>query len=701
MSLKSILMTVVTLCVFFSSNIFGQSKSAVQFYDTTGQTKTGKVGWTGDAATGHFFIQVPGSGDLIKSQTDGISVNGTVTATKFSGDGSTLTNLPAPAASTVGSVTGLQDSLNAKASAASLTSLQSQVGAKADSTSVNTKLSAKANASDLTALQTVVGGKADTVMLKKKADTTWVLTKIGAAGGGTITGVTAGSGLTGGGTTGTVSLSIANGSIDSSKIAAGAVTDAKIAGMSYSKLTGVPTGTGTITGVTADSGLSGGGTTGVVGLKLKYGSSGTAATVSRSDHMHTSFDSLTLGTLKTSGNVGIGITNPSQTLDVKDAIGIMSISTAGLYLTSGTSGKSRVRYTGGTGTFSIRDDAAGIDRLNIDNNGNVGIGTTTQSTTLNLSGDYINGYGQLRIDGSTHAYMSLNAANNASYNAGIFLKRDGTTHWEVGFDDVTGNAFYIYEPSAYRFVVKPGGNVGIGTTNPDEIFETDKDGDAYLKIRAVTGNNQNTGIKMQRGTATDVFTDWAIYDSIGMLLFNSSDNAAGTINRLTIAASGNIGIGEPNPTAGKLVVAGNVVANGTTLTSDRRFKTDIVPIDSSLSKVSKLQGVYYNWDRKKWPQKNFTEGKQIGLIAQEVEKVVPEVVNTDKEGYKSLSYDKLTAVLIEAVKEQQKQIETLKAESYSKDKKIADQQQSIIKQEDRLAKIDKMIEQLSKNSSKH
>jgi hypothetical protein len=89
-------------------------------------------------------------------------------------------------------------------------------------------------------------------------------------------------------------------------------------------------------------------------------------------------------------------------------------------------------------------------------------------------------------------------------------------------------------------------------------------------------------------------------------------------------------------------------------------KKDIAPIDSSLSKVSKLQGVYYNWDRKKWPQKNFTEGKQIGLIAQEVEKVVPEVVNTDKEGYKSLSYDKLTAVLIEAMKEQQKEINSQK-----------------------------------------
>jgi hypothetical protein len=94
--------------------------------------------------------------------------------------------------------------------------------------------------------------------------------------------------------------------------------------------------------------------------------------------------------------------------------------------------------------------------------------------------------------------------------------------------------------------------------------------------------------------------------------------------------------------------------------SDRRYKTSITPIDSSLSKVEKLQGVYYDWDRSKWPKKNFPEGKQVGLIAQEVEKVVPEVVNTDKEGCKSLSYDKLTAVLIEAVKELEQENELLK-----------------------------------------
>ena len=85
--------------------------------------------------------------------------------------------------------------------------------------------------------------------------------------------------------------------------------------------------------------------------------------------------------------------------------------------------------------------------------------------------------------------------------------------------------------------------------------------------------------------------------------------------------------------------------------SDRRFKQNIVPIASALDKVTKLQGVSFTWNRAAFPARNFSAGKEIGLIAQDVESVIPEVVLTDVEGYKSITYDKLTAVLIEAVKE--------------------------------------------------
>ena len=85
--------------------------------------------------------------------------------------------------------------------------------------------------------------------------------------------------------------------------------------------------------------------------------------------------------------------------------------------------------------------------------------------------------------------------------------------------------------------------------------------------------------------------------------------------------------------------------------SDRRFKENITPIISALDLVTKLQGVTFTWNRPAFPARNFPAGKEIGLIAQDVEPVIPEVVSTDAQGYKSITYDKLTALLIEAVKE--------------------------------------------------
>lgn len=90
--------------------------------------------------------------------------------------------------------------------------------------------------------------------------------------------------------------------------------------------------------------------------------------------------------------------------------------------------------------------------------------------------------------------------------------------------------------------------------------------------------------------------------------------------------------------------------------SDIRYKKEIHVLNSPLQKVLNLQGVTYEWDKDKVNGAGFEGGRQIGLIAQEVEKVLPELVHTDAKGYKTLSYDKLGPLLIEAVKEQQKTI---------------------------------------------
>ena len=102
--------------------------------------------------------------------------------------------------------------------------------------------------------------------------------------------------------------------------------------------------------------------------------------------------------------------------------------------------------------------------------------------------------------------------------------------------------------------------------------------------------------------------------------------------------------------------------------SDSRLKKKIesIPNSTSLTKVLQLNPVYYEWREDILPSafvKNHKPGRQIGLIAQEIEDIIPEVVKEEKiydEKWKGVNYEKLTAVLIGAVKEQQEQIEELK-----------------------------------------
>lgn len=114
---------------------------------------------------------------------------------------------------------------------------------------------------------------------------------------------------------------------------------------------------------------------------------------------------------------------------------------------------------------------------------------------------------------------------------------------------------------------------------------------------------------------------------------------------------------------GNLSVTGTVTASNVKYKSDLKYKTNIHYIDGALSAVNKIEGVYYNWKADEFPDDNFSEERQIGFIAQDVEKYFPELVRTDNEGYKALDYSKMTAVLLQAVKEQQTLIDEQEAEA--------------------------------------
>ena len=151
-------------------------------------------------------------------------------------------------------------------------------------------------------------------------------------------------------------------------------------------------------------------------------------------------------------------------------------------------------------------------------------------------------------------------------------------------------------------------------------------------------------------------------------------------SQIGIEASGRIAIRNNPGTGYEQLIASNMYANDYYINcwgwlsnyfcSDLRYKKEIEPITNVLPMVLKLQGVKYNWRNDEFPTMHFDDKREIGIIAQDLEKIFPEIVNTNEEGYKSVDYGKLSPVLIEAIKE----LNT----KYENQQKINEAQQKIL-----------------------
>ncbi len=108
---------------------------------------------------------------------------------------------------------------------------------------------------------------------------------------------------------------------------------------------------------------------------------------------------------------------------------------------------------------------------------------------------------------------------------------------------------------------------------------------------------------------------------------------------------------------GNLMDDSEVFALDFVTTSDARYKTHVATLTHALDKVLALRGVTYDWRTEQFPEKRFGKGRQVGFIAQEVEKILPQIVSKDRNGYRAVDYSKVVPVLVEAIKEQQAQIE--------------------------------------------
>lgn len=198
------------------------------------------------------------------------------------------------------------------------------------------------------------------------------------------------------------------------------------------------------------------------------------------------------------------------------------------------------------------------------------------------------------------------------------------------------------------------GYVGVGTWLPKGKLDVDFGATGAIRAGTPLGNGVGWIMIGPNGHRRDI-----VSDNNGVYIGASSNSGAANAD-FQVSEAGKVGIGLLSSVPANIltVVQGSTtdpIADGWTTYSSKRWKTNIKPIDNALDKVARLRGVAFDWKK---------DGKHdIGLVAEEVGQVIPEVVvfESNKKDAKSVDYGRLVALLIEAVKAQQKEIETLKA----------------------------------------
>jgi Chaperone of endosialidase len=226
-----------------------------------------------------------------------------------------------------------------------------------------------------------------------------------------------------------------------------------------------------------------------------------------------------------------------------------------------------------------------------------------------------------------------------SSGTGVYGLSDGG-YGVIGYSLGGGtNAAGGYFTGSSKALITGSGKVGIGLNNPNEILDINGRTRIYhnLNTAGIWMNNSLNGLSTSDGSFFGNKSD----TEAGIWIGNNWRwwvNSAGTMFAGTINAS-------------SATFTGCVVASNLSCPSDLRFKKNISPITNSLSNLFKIEGVNYQWRRDEFPDKKFSDKSQIGFIAQEIEKIFPEMVATDERGFKSVDYARLTPVLVEAIKE--------------------------------------------------
>ena len=391
----------------------------------------------------------------------------------------------------------------------------------------------------------------------------------------------------------------------------------------YLSLSGQAITLGTID-ISDDTNLAVSDTTGQTGINLTLSGdtlSGVVSGLDTSDNVQ--FNNLTVaGDLTVSGTTtSINSTN----LDVTDKLisinkggaDAASANGAGLYISGANES---LTWDNGNSRFTFSDD------LNV--GGNITLSGTVDGRDVASDGT--------KLDGIEASADVTDTANVTA--AGALMDSEVTNLAQVKAFDSSDYATAAQGTTADAALARSGGQMTGNIT--------------FSGAQTVDGRDLSAdGSKLDGIEASADVTDTANVTAAGALMDSELANLAAVkaINQGLTTTSDvrfdSIGIGTAAPgTSGVVRATNDIVAF---YSSDERLKDNIEEIPNALDKVESIRGVHFDWNDKQ----EVYEGHDIGVIAQEVEKVLPEIVEDRDNGYKAVKYEKLTAVLIQAVKE--------------------------------------------------
>ena len=293
-------------------------------------------------------------------------------------------------------------------------------------------------------------------------------------------------------------------------------------------------------------------------------------------------------------------------------------------------------------------------------NNRVGIGTGSPAHALVVSDTYaptleINNSDVTIFTGETIGEIRFTGDDGGVSTVGASISAIALQNWEAGnqpsnllFKTNSGAA------NAERMRISSTGGVGIGTDSPSSPLTVSGEAKLGLIANPVRINSSaTTGIVEFSSTGSGVLR------TLGSVPLTLQTNST---ERTRISPTGSVGIGTTAP-AQKLHVVGSIVATGniTAYYSDERLKDFKGKIDNPLEKLNTLNGYYFKPNETALIAGAEQNGLEVGVSAQEVEKVLPEIVSPSAlgKGYKTVSYEKLTPLLIEAVKELSAKVDDL------------------------------------------